>query len=148
MRVTAKADYAVRAVLELAVRAGDGPVKAAAIAAAQDVPAKFLDNILQELRHAGLVTSSRGSHGGHALARPPEEVTVADVVRAVEGPLAAVAGRPPEGLEEGPLREVWVALRVNLREVLERVSFADLAAGRVPEPVRALTRRPDAWTRR
>ncbi len=148
MRVSAKVDYAVRATTELAVRAGQGPVKASTVAAAQDVPVKFLENILQALRHAGLVASTRGQHGGHTLARPAAEVTVADVIRAVDGPIAAVGGRAPEDLEEGAARDTWIAVRAALRDVLERVTLADLAAGQVPEHVKALTEDPDAWLRR
>ncbi len=148
MRVTAKADYAIRAAVELARAEPGTRVKASAIAEAQEIPPKFLETILQALRHAGVVDSSRGPHGGHALARPAAAVTVADVVRAVEGPLAAVAGRPPEDLDEGALRTTWIALRAALREVLEHVSLADLAAGTVPDRVRALTEQPDAWARR
>ena len=103
MRVSAKADYAIRAAVELARAEPGARVKASAIAAAQDIPPKFLETILQALRHAGIVDSTRGPQGGHVLARPAAAVTVADVIRAVEGPLAAVAGRPPEELEEGAL---------------------------------------------
>ena len=148
MRVTAKADYAIRAAVELARAAPGARVKASAIAAAQDIPPKFLETILQALRHAGIVDSTRGPQGGHVLARPAAAVTVADVIRAVEGPLAAVAGRPPEQLDEGALRDVWIALRAALRDVLEHVTLADLAAGEVPARVHALTEQPDAWTRR
>jgi Rrf2 family protein len=148
MRVSAKVDYAVRATVELARHEGRGPVKASAVARAQDIPAKFLENILQALRHAGLVESARGPQGGHVLARPAAEVTVADVMRAMDGPIAAVGGRAPEDLDDDATRDTWIALRVALRDVLEAVTLADLAAGRVPEHVRALTARPDAWVRR
>ena len=148
MRVSAKADYAIRAAVELARAEPGTRVKASAIAGAQHIPPKFLETIVQALRHAGLVDSTRGPHGGHVLARPAAEVTVADVIRAVEGPLAAVAGRRPEDLDEGALRATWIALRAALREVLEHVTLADLAAGEVPERVRALTAHPDAWVRR
>src|SRR5436305_13187754 len=97
MRISAKADYAVRAGVELAASAGEKPVKAEWIATAQDIPLNFLENILGELRHAGIVRSHRGAEGGFRLAKPPDKVTVADVIRAVEGPLASVRGRPPEG---------------------------------------------------
>ncbi len=148
MRVSAKADYAIRAAVVLARAEPGTRVKASAIAGAQEIPPKFLETILQALRHAGIVDSTRGPQGGHVLARPAEAVTVADVIRAVDGPLAAVAGRPPEDLGESALRSTWIALRVSLRDVLEHVTLADLAAGDVPERVRTLTERPDAWTRR
>ena len=148
MRVTAKADYAIRAAVELARAEPGARVKASVIAEAQEVPPKFLETILQALRHAGIVDSTRGPHGGHVLARPAAQITVADVIRAVEGPLAAVAGRRPEDLDEGALRDTWIALRAALREVLEQVTLADLAAGEVPARVRELTERPDAWLRR
>jgi Rrf2 family protein len=152
VRVSAKVDYALRAAVELASAPGGAPVKAEAIAGAQDIPRKFLDNILQTLRHAGIVDSRRGPEGGHLLARPASEITVADVMRALEGPLANVGGRPPESLEyEGPataLRDVWVALRVSLRDVLERVTIEDIASGELPGEVRELTEVPGAWRRR
>jgi Rrf2 family protein len=141
MRVTAKADYAVRAAVELA-SAGDGPVKGEAISRAQEIPLRFLENILGELRHAGLVRSQRGAEGGYWLARPAADITVADVIRAVEGPLASVRSEPPEDLEYAgtavPLHDVWLALRVNIRAVLETVTLADLVAGELPEGVTAL----------
>ena len=135
MRVTAKADYAVRAAVELAA-GGEGPLKGEAIATAQDIPLRFLENILAELRHAGLVRSQRGAVGGYWLARPAEEITIADVIRAIEGPLASVRSERPEELSytgtAAPLRDVWLALRVNIRAVLESVTLADVAAGEVP----------------
>ena len=143
MRVTAKADYAVRAAVELAA-AGDGPVKGEAISRAQAIPLRFLENILGELRHAGLVRSQRGAEGGYWLARPAAEIAVADVIRAVEGPLASVRSEPPEDLDYAgtavPLRDVWLALRVNIRAVLETVTLADLVAGKLPADVTALLR--------
>jgi Rrf2 family protein len=149
MRVSAKVDYAVRAGAELAVAAGTGPVKGERIAQAQDIPLKFLENILLDLKHAGLVQSQRGAEGGYWLAQPPEEIAVADVIRAVEGPIANVRGSRPEhvaydGAAE-PLREVWIAVRANLRAVLETVTLADLAAGRLPDEVAAIAADPDAW---
>ena len=148
MRVTAKAEYAVRAVIELAA-GGGAPVKRDTVVAAQAIPPKFLESILAELRHAGLVESQRGSEGGYWLSRDPGEITVADVMRAVEGPLASVRSSRPETLEyEGlaePLQYVWVALRTSIRSVLGRVTIADLIAGELPEDVIALTRDPDAW---
>jgi Rrf2 family protein len=150
MRISAKADYAVRAAAELAAAQPQGrPVKGEQLAAAQGIPQKFLENILADLRHAGLVQTRRGADGGYALTRPASEISVADVLRAVEGPLAAVQGTRPEALRydgaAARLPEVWVALRANLRAVLERVTLADLAAGELPEGLRALTSITDAW---
>ncbi len=149
MRVTAKADYAVRAVMKLAD--GDGnPVKRDEIVAAEKIPPKFLENILAELRRAGLVESQRGSDGGYWLSRPASEISVADVMRAVEGPLASVRNHRPETLEyEGlaePLQLVWVALRSTIRSVLEVVTIANLITGELPASVIAMTEAPDAWT--
>jgi Rrf2 family protein len=148
MRVSAKADYALRATIELAA-AGDGPVKGERIAQAQEIPLKFLENILGDLRHAGIVRSQRGAEGGYWLARPPEEITVADVVRAVEGPIANVRGLGPEGVEYAGsaerLRDVWIAVRANLRAVLEHVTLADLAHGELPAAIDALVADSDAW---
>jgi Rrf2 family protein len=151
MRISAKADYAVRAAVQLAA-AADGPTKGDAIAQSQGIPLKFLENILGDLRQAGLVRSQRGSDGGYWLNRPPEEITVADVIRAVEGPLAAVRGRRPEDVAyDGPaepLIQVWIAVRANLRAVVEQVTLADVAAGRLPEHVRELAGDPEAWVTR
>jgi Rrf2 family protein len=150
MRISAKADYAVRAAAELAAaeRAGK-PVKGEQLSRAQGIPRKFLENILGDLRHAGLVRARRGADGGYTLTGPAADISVADVLRAVEGPLAAVQGSRPESLHyrgaAARLPEVWVALRANLRAVLERVSLADLAAGTLPEGVAALTTTDDAW---
>ena len=148
MRVTAKADYAVRAVIELAGGGGE-PVKRDAIVAAQAIPPKFLENILSELRRAGLVDSQRGSDGGYWLSAAPEAISVADVMRAVEGPLATVHSSRPETLEyEGlaePLQYVWVALRTSIRSVLEEVTIADLISGKVPKRVMRLTEDPESW---
>jgi Rrf2 family protein len=148
MRVSAKVDYALRAALELAA-AGRGPTKGEQIAQAQDIPLKFLENILLELRHGGLVQSQRGSEGGYWLARPPEEIKLADVIRAVEGPLANVRGSRPETVEyEGPaarLQDVWIAMRANLRAVLEELTLADVASGELPPEIAAITANPEAW---
>jgi Rrf2 family protein len=148
MRVTAKAEYAVRAVMELAAGKGE-PVKRDRIVEAQAIPPKFLENILAELRHAGLVESQRGSEGGYWLAVKPEELTVAEVMRAVEGPLASVRSSRPETLEyEGlaePLQIVWVALRSSIRKVLDEVTIAHLISGKLPKDVIALTELPEAW---
>jgi Rrf2 family protein len=150
MRISAKADYAVRAAAELAAVSPEGrPIKGEQLAAAQGIPPKYLENILADLRHAGLVRTRRGAEGGYALTRAPSEISIADVLRAVEGPLAAVQGTRPEGLHydgaAARLPEVWVALRANLRAVLERVTLADLAAGELPDSVAALTTGADAW---
>ncbi len=150
MRISAKADYAVRAAAELAAASPAGrPVKGEQLAAAQGIPPRFLENILSDLRNAGLLQTRRGAEGGYALTRTPSEISVAEVLRAVEGPLAAVQGSRPEGLvypgAAARLPEVWVALRANLRAVLERVSLADLAAGTLPESVGRLTTTADAW---
>jgi len=150
VRTTAKADYAVRAAVELA--AVGGLANAEQIAQAQDIPLNFLENILRDLRRAGIVESRRGQAGGYALARPAEEISVADVIRAVEGPLANVRGQAPESLtypgSAERLREVWVALRANIRAVLEGVTLADVARGELPAHVEELTRDADAWVRR
>ena len=149
MRVSAKADYAVRAAIELA-SSGEGPVKGTVVAKAQKIPLRFLENILGELRHAGLVQSQRGSEGGYWLARPAAEITVAEIIRAVEGPLASVRGERPEDLEyrgeAEPLRDVWVALRANIRGVLESVTLADVVSGELPPGVRELVvGHPEVW---
>src|SRR3954469_13170807 len=145
MRGSAKADYALRAAVHLAA-AGDGPVKGGQIAEAQQIPLKFLENILAELRHAGIVSSQRGSEGGYWLARPAREVTLAEIIRVVEGPLAAVQGVRPDALPDGPMQQVWIAVRANLRAVLEHVTLADLTAGRLPRIVTKLAAQEDAWS--
>ena len=148
MHVSAKADYAIRAMVELAANGG-GPVKGGSIAQAQEISITFLENILVDLRHAGLVRSQRGAEGGYWLARPAAEINLAQVIRAVDGPLASVRGqRSEEVAYEGsaaPLREVWVAVRASLRRVLESVTLADLAAGELPPAVEALVADADAW---
>jgi Rrf2 family protein len=156
VRVSAKVDYALRASIELAAAQNGAdeprPVKAEALARAQDIPLKFLENILQGLRQAGIVESRRGPDGGHLLARPASEVALADVIRAIDGPLAGVGGRPPHELSYSgnaeALREVWIAVRVSLRRVLEEVTLADIAAGDVPEDIAAMTTDPGAWEMR
>lgn len=150
MRISAKADYAVRAAAELGAAEPQGrPVKGDQLAAAQGIPHKFLENILADLRNAGLVRTRRGADGGYALTRPASEISLADVLRAVEGPLAAVQGTRPEALRysgaAASLPDVWVALRANVRAVLERVTLADLAEGKLPERVTDLTAAADAW---
>ncbi|HEY8778258.1 MAG TPA: Rrf2 family transcriptional regulator [Solirubrobacterales bacterium] len=148
MRVSAKADYAVRAALQLAA-AADGPVKGETIAEAQDIPLRFLENILAELRHAGLVQSQRGAEGGYWLSRKPSEVKIADIIRAVEGPLASVRSERPEELDyQGvaePLRDVWIALRANIRAVLEVVTLADVVDRDLPPSVVKLTEGDEVW---
>jgi Rrf2 family protein len=148
VRVSAKVDYALRAAAELA-RAGDGPVKGERIAQAQSIPLKFLENILLELRHDGLVQSQRGADGGYWLARPADTITLAEVIRAVEGPIANVRGVRPEALEfDGvahPLQQVWIAVRASMRSVLEEVTLADLASGELPDAVKSLASDPEAW---
>jgi Rrf2 family protein len=149
MRVSAKVDYAVRAATELAAAAREGPVKGDHLATAQKIPLKFLENILLDLKHAGLVQSQRGAEGGYWLAKDPAEISLADVIRAVEGPIANVRGERPEQVEYSgvaePLREVWIAVRGNLRAVLERVTLADVAAGQLPDEVRRIAADPEAW---
>jgi Rrf2 family protein len=152
MRISAKADYAVRAVVELAAAEGDKPVKAERVATAQAIPLNFLENILGELRHAGIVRSHRGAEGGFRLAKPANEVTVADVIRAVEGPLASVRGGPPEDAQyvgaATTLPRVWIAVRANLRRVVENVTIADIANSKLPRSVEKLTEDPGAWVTR
>ncbi len=152
MRISAKADYAVRAAAELAAAARDQPVKGELVAGAQQIPIKFLENILVDLRQAGIVQSRRGPDGGYWLARPAADVTVADVIRAADGPLASVRGEKPEDLSyvgaAASLRDVWVALRAGMRDVLEHVTLADLAQGTLAPDVLERTRDPEAWLRR
>ncbi len=151
MRISAKAEYAVRAALELAAAVDDGaPMKAEAISRAQEIPAKFLESILLDLRRADLVRSQRGAVGGYWLATEPDEVSIADVIRAVDGPLAYVRGERPEHVEYSGASEhlsgIWIALRASLRIVLEETSLADVLDGRLPAPVSALVNDPDSWT--
>src|SRR5829696_266490 len=142
MRISAKADYAVRAAVELAT-AGDDPVKGEKIAEAQGIPLQFLEHILLELKHARLVRARRGARGGYWLAKPPEEIRLADVIRAVEGPLANIQDLAPESTKYAgnakQLTEVWIAVRASLRRVLERVTIADLRDGTIPDKVLELT---------
>jgi Rrf2 family protein len=152
MHVTAKADYAVRAVIELADSVQSSPRKVDEVAQAQSIPVSFLENILTQLRSSGIVRSQRGPEGGYWLARPAEEVNLADIIRAVEGPLVGVRGQRPEEIEYAgsaeSLQQVWIALRANLRKVLENVTVADVAAGKLPKDVLALTREEQAWQTR
>jgi len=151
MRISARADYALRAAAELAA-AGGGPLKGDALASAQAIPPKFLENILADLRHARLVRSQRGSDGGYWLAQPAEEISLADVIRAVEGPLASVRGEAPEDVEypgaAKDLQDIWIAVRASVRAVVEHVTLADLAAGDLPGEIRRLGEDPDARIRR
>jgi len=148
MRVSAKADYALRAVAELAA-ASDAPLKRERVASAQDIPMDYLENILLELKHVGIVQSQRGAGGGFRLARPPDEISLADVIRAVDGPMANVRGSRPEDVEySGPaehLRDVWIAVRASLRELLETTSVQDLVDGTLPKRMDELTKAPEAW---
>ncbi|MDQ6775139.1 MAG: Rrf2 family transcriptional regulator [Actinomycetota bacterium] len=152
MRISAKAEYAVRAAVELAAASGEKPVKAERLATAQEIPLNFLENILGELRHAGVVRSQRGAEGGFRLARPATEVTIADVIRAVDGPLASIRGGPPESVSYSgaatPLPNVWIAVRASLRSVLERVTLADVAGDKLPPHVIKLAQDPEAWVTR
>jgi Rrf2 family protein len=149
VRVSAKADYAVRAMVELAsIGASEhAPAKGERVAEAQRIPLRFLENILGEVRQHGLVQSRRGTDGGYWLARDADDITLADVIRAVEGPLATVRGEAAEDLAYGgdasSLRQVWLALRANIRQVLESVTLADVVAGELPEPIGTLSEHPE-----
>jgi len=150
MRVTAKVDYAVRASMVLARAAADGrPVKGEQIGTEQEIPVKYLENILSELRQGGLVRSLRGADGGYWLAKPAEKITIADIIRAVEGPLATVRGERAEQLNygdgAGSLQDMWVAVRASLRAVLENVTLAELVTGDLPPNVQALVDDPTSW---
>jgi Rrf2 family protein len=152
VRISAKADYAVRAMVELVGSAEETPVKGELIASSQGIPVRFLENILGELRHAGIVHSRRGAEGGYWLARPADDITLADIIRAVDGPLATVRGEPADELDYGDdlgsLQQVWIALRARIREVLETVTLADVASGELPEQVREIASQPDVWQTR
>lgn len=152
MRVSARADYAIRALIELAAATGDTPVRAESLAAAQAIPSKYLETLLADLRRARLITSRRGIQGGYTLARPASSITLADVIRAIDGPLAGVRGSAPEDVAypgaAAKLRDVWVAVRASLRGVLETTTLADVASGELPLSVRRLLKDPEAWTRR
>jgi Rrf2 family protein len=151
VRITAKADYAVRAALELAT-AGDESLTAEVVATRQDIPLYFLRKIFNEMRLANLVTTQRGREGGHRLARPAAQISVADILRAMEGPLADVHGTAPENVDypgvAEPLQEVWIALRANVRGVLESVTLADLLSQRLPKRIATLAQKDDARLRR
>ena len=147
MHVTAKVDYAVRAMVELAHR--DGSVRTDDLAEAQEIPPGFLRSILADLRRAGLIASQSGPAGGFRLSRPADQITIAQIIRAVEGPLAQVRGLPPNevtyaGSSEA-MRDVWIAVRANLRAILDHTTIAQVAAGKLPPVVRKLTADPAAW---
>ncbi len=149
MRVSAKADYALRALIEIAVRTDGTAVSAEQLGKAQGIPHGFLQAILADLRRADIVVSQRGQAGGWRFARKPATVTVADVIRAVDGPLVSVYGLRPEAVEYDDsaqvLQHVWIAARHSLRMVFEQVSIQDLADGTLPQGVAALTQDEDAW---
>ncbi len=148
MHISAKADYAVRAAVHLA-SVSSGPTTTEAIAAAQGIPGKFLESIMTGLKAAGVVRSQRGPSGGFWLSRPADAITVADVMRAVDGPLASVRGQRPEEVaytgSAEPLQSVWLAVRSALREVLEHVTLADLATAHLPEAVLRRAGEPHVW---
>jgi Rrf2 family protein len=152
VRISAKVDYAVRAAVELASAKEGEAVKGDVISEAQDIPLKFLENILGELKHSGIVASRRGAHGGYWLAKPAEEVALADIVRAVEGHLANVRGQGAEDLKykgaAAPLQQIWIAVRANLRAVLEETTLADVVSGELPANVVELTEPAEAWAPR
>ena len=147
MRLSARVDYALRAMSELA--AADAPRTVEQLSDAQRIPNKYLESILGELRRGGLLRSQRGPDGGYRLARPSAEVSIADVIRALDGELANVRGSRPEHLEyvgaAAPLQEVWIALRASERLILESVTLAHVAAGQLPPAVVDLVANPDAW---
>ncbi|HZQ87745.1 MAG TPA: Rrf2 family transcriptional regulator [Acidimicrobiales bacterium] len=151
MYISAKADYATRALLMLAA-AGGGPLKGEVLATQQGLPQKFLENTLTALRRAGILDTQRGIEGGYRLARPADQISVADIMRPLDGPLAEVRGeKPEEAVYVGAaahLRDVWVAVRAALRDVLENVTLADIVEGTMPAHVQALLDRPGAWERR
>lgn len=149
MRLSARSDYALRAVIELAA-AGAGHVTADQLARTQAIPGKFLEAILTQLRRAGLVRSQRGPEGGFWLARPAGEISLADVIRAIDGPLLGVRGERPENVgytgAAEPLQSVWIALRANERAILEEVTLQHIVTGTLPPSVRKLAEDPKAWT--
>lgn len=152
MRISAKVDYAVRAMAELAAAGPDQPAKVDDVAAAQDMPVAFVLTILNDLKRAHLVRSHRGRLGGYSLARPATEITIADIARAIEGPLASIRDVSLRDLSypgpAAPLVKVWMAVRTSLRSVLEAVTLADLVAGRLPAPVSAMAREYQTEERR
>lgn len=148
MRLSARVDYALRAASELA--AADGPRTVDQLSAAQRIPNKYLESILGELRRGGLLRSQRGPEGGYRLARPAGEISIADVIRSLDGELANVRGSRPEHLAyEGAassLQQVWIALRASERTILEGVTLAHVASGQLPEFVASLVANPAAWS--
>ena len=151
MQITARADYAIRALAELTARGGASATRAE-LAEAQSIPSKFLEAILADLKKAGLVVALRGSGGGYLLAQDAEAITIADIVRAVDGPLAAVRGLAPEALQysgsTAALRDLWVAVRASLRDVLESETLADVVSGELPSEVTSLQQGDDVYKRR
>ena len=150
MQISAKTDYALRALCVLAAAPPDSAVKAADIATAQAVPQAFLEGILVDLRRAGLVQSRRGPEGGHRLAKPSYAIVLADVVRAMDGPLALVHGHRPESLTYEPparhLQNVWVAVRAGLRAVLEGTTLEQVVDGQLPDEVVDRCSSTRSWT--
>jgi Rrf2 family protein len=148
MRLSARVDYALRAASELA--AADGPRTVEQLSAAQRIPNKYLESILGELRRSGLLRSQRGPEGGYRLARPAAEISIADVIRSLDGELANVRGSRPENLAydgaASALQEVWIALRASERSILEGVTLANVASGELPEFVASLVANPAAWS--
>ena len=149
MRVTAKSDYALRALIEIARQDGSAPVSAEELGRLQDIPHGFLQAILADLRRSGIVIAQRGQSGGWRLNKDAAEISVADVIRAVDGPLVSVYGLRPESVEYNDaaavLQHVWIAGRVALRDVFEQVSIQQLADGKLPKAVTSRTADEDAW---
>jgi Rrf2 family protein len=149
MRVTAKSDYALRALIEIARRGDAGPVSAEELGRLQDIPHGFLQAILADLRRAGVLVAQRGQSGGWRMAKDADQVTVADVIRAVDGPLVSIYGLRPEAVEYNEsaavLQYVWIASRHSLRDVLEKVTVRQLADGKLPRAVNSRTSDDDAW---
>src|SRR3954451_8298729 len=152
VRVSAKVDYALRAAIELAALEDDWPVKGERVATNQGIPLRFMENILGQLRQAGIVASRRGAEGGYLLGRPAAEIALADVIRAVDGPLANIGGLRPDQLAykgtAAPMQDVWVAVRAALRSVLETTTLADVAGGELPPAITEVTSDPDVWASR
>ncbi len=151
MHISAKVEYAVRALLVLTAADG-GPLSGVALSQAQELPPKFLDGILAELRRSHIIVSQRGAEGGYRLARDASAITLADIIRAIDGPLAAVRGEHPEVTSYGGaaehLQDVWIAVRATLRSVLETTTLADVVAGKLPPHVKKLVADPDSWVSR
>src|SRR5215207_4529777 len=143
MRISARADYAIRAALELTTASDSAPVKGQRIAEAQDISQGFLEDILRALRNHGLVETRRGYNGGYWLARPSEEITIGEVMRAVGEPPPSVRGEHEYRGTARPLHEVWVTLRNNVRGILDNVTLADVIADRIPTGVKELGKKPD-----